>query len=135
MPETRSPLRGINALDEARRVATMYRHSLRLTDPQECRRLDRRLEAARIFWPSAEAAPIDRDDWLTALEIANAYHVAPRNVREWANRGGYIRSVTRDGKLLFSVGDVDDYLQYRNARAMGLAKNLTFAQFRQRRAS
>ncbi|SIJ51993.1 Uncharacterised protein [Mycobacteroides abscessus subsp. bolletii] len=131
MTTRKPPLRGLGALDEARRVAHRLKNEFAATDPAAARASINRLVGEGIEWLIGNRTPLDPDGWYTALELANEHHVPPQSIRDWVRRND-LRVIHRgDGKDVYQASEIDLYLRYRRLRALHLTHGQTFDKWRQ----
>lgn len=124
------PMRGLGALDEARRVAHLLKNELAAIDPAAAQASVNRLVGEGIEWLVGNRTPLDPDNWYTAIELANEHCVTPRSIRDWVRRNN-LRVIHReDGKDVYQAVEIDLYLQYRRLRSMRITRGLSFDQWR-----
>ncbi|ANN98183.1 hypothetical protein [Mycobacteroides abscessus] len=129
MTAKRKPMRGLGALDEARRVAHLLKNELAAIDPAAAQASVSRLVGEGIEWLVGNRTPLDPDSWYTAIELANEHCVTPQSIRDWVRRNN-LRVIHReDGKDVYQAGEVDLYLQYRRLRSMRITQGCNFAEW------
>lgn len=134
MSTRKPPLRGLGALDEARRVAHRLKNEFAATDPAAAQASINRLVGEGIEWLIGNRTPLDPDGWYTALELANEHHVPPQSIRDWVRRNN-LRVIHRgDDKDVYQASEIDLYLRYRRLRALHLTHGQTFDKWRQTQA-
>lgn len=125
------PMRGLGALDEARRVAHLLKNELAAIDPAAAQASVNRLVGEGIEWLVGNRTPLDPDNWYTAIELANEHCVTPQSIRDWVRRNN-LRVIHReDGKDVYQAREIDLYLQYRRLRSMRITRGMDFDQWRQ----
>lgn len=116
------PWPGDGPADRAKRVALSYRHLLTQViagdayDPAvalEC--LDERWAELGAGWVKPTDSPLRLDDWVTAQEMADLFHINPKQVYMWGYRG-HIEVIESNGEKRYRVGDVVDYERQRRRR-------------------
>lgn len=124
------PMRGLGALDEARRVAHLLKNELAAIDPAAAQASINRLVGEGIEWLVGNRTPLDPDNWYTAIELANEHCVTPQSIRDWVRRNN-LRVIHReDGKDVYQAREIDLYLQYRRLRSMRLTHGMVFGEWR-----
>ncbi|MBF9328502.1 MerR family transcriptional regulator [Mycobacteroides chelonae] len=130
MTAKRKPMRGLGALDEARRVAHLLKNELAAIDPAAAQASVNRLVGEGIEWLVGNRTPLDPDNWYTAIELANEHCVTPQSIRDWVRRNN-LRVIHReDGKDVYQAREIDLYLQYRRLRSMRLTHGMVFGEWR-----
>lgn len=125
------PMRGLGALDEARRVAHLLKNELAAIDPAAAQASVNRLVGEGIEWLVGNRTPLDPDNWYTAIELANEHCVSPQSIRDWVRRNN-LRVIHReDGKDVYQAREIDLYLQYRRLRSMRITRGQCFGEWRQ----
>nr|WP_199344572.1 MerR family transcriptional regulator [Mycobacteroides chelonae] len=123
-------MRGLGALDEARRVAHLLKNELAAIDPAAAQASVNRLVGEGIEWLVGNRTPLDPDNWYTAIELANEHCVTPQSIRDWVRRNN-LRVIHReDGKDVYQAREIDLYLQYRRLRSMRLTHGMVFGEWR-----
>lgn len=131
MSVKRKPVRGLGALDEARRVAHLLKNEYAAADPAAAQASINRLVGEGIEWLVGNRTPLDPDSWYTAIELANEHCVTPQSIRDWVRRNE-LRVIHRgDGQDVYQAREIDLYLRYRRLRSMRLTHGLSFDQWRQ----
>lgn len=129
------PMRGLGALDEARRVAHLLKNELAAIDPAAAQASVNRLVGEGIEWLVGNRTPLDPDNWYTAIELANEHCVTPQSIRDWVRRNK-LRVIHReDGKDVYQAREIDLYLQYRRLRSMRITRGMDFDQWRKTQES
>ncbi|MEC4837505.1 hypothetical protein R2362_23785 [Mycobacteroides chelonae] len=127
----KKPLRGLGALDEARRAAHILKNDFTRADPAAAQASINKLVGEGIEWLIGNRTPLDPDSWYTALELANEHHVTPQSIRDWVRRNN-LRVIHRaDGNDVYQASEIDLYLRYRRLRALHLTHGQTFDTWRQ----
>lgn len=125
------PMRGLGALDEARRVAHLLKNELAAIDPAAAQASVNRLVGEGIEWLVGNRTPLDPDSWYTAIELANEHCVTPQSIRDWVRRNNLLVIHREDGKDVYQAREIDLYLQFRRLRSMRLTHGLSFCEWRQ----
>ncbi|MFD6197211.1 hypothetical protein ACFWE3_10955 [Mycobacteriaceae bacterium NPDC060252] len=129
------PVRGLGALDEARRVAHLLKNEYAAADPAAAQASINRLVGEGIEWLVGNRTPLDPDNWYTAIELANEHCVTPQSIRDWVRRNK-LRVIHReDGKDVYQAREIDLYLQYRRLRSMRLTRGMDFDLWREKGSS
>jgi hypothetical protein len=108
--------------DRAKRVALSYRHALQqlaAEDPAVAANLaaiDQRWADLGAGWVRPTPVPLDLTEWLTAADMAELFHQAPKTVYAWGRRGRIRVSLRDDGTRRYNVGDVVEYQRIRRLR-------------------
>jgi len=116
------PWPGDNAVERAKRVALSYRHLLvqvaggDVFDPSVAlQAIDERWAELGAGWILPTDSPLRLDDWLTDKEMAELFHLTPKQVYNWGYRG-HIAVEIFGGERKYRVGDVVDYERHRRLR-------------------
>lgn len=98
------PFAADTTLDEARRIAQIYRHHLHRADPEACAHLDAQMAAYGKLWVIPAVSTHEPTDLLTAELAAVEMRVARRTIYAWRARGLPVVQ-TPDGPR-YRVGDL-----------------------------
>lgn len=116
------PWPGDGPADRAKRVALSYRHLLvqivggDVFDPSlALEALDGRWAELGAGWVKPTDSPLRLDDWLTAQEMADLFHISAKQVYMWGYRS-HIEVIESNGEKRYRVGDVVDYERQRRGR-------------------
>ncbi len=98
----------------ARRVATSYRQLAAAGTPPDqlaapLAALDAKWSTLGETWIKPRPTALFEDDWVSAAELAQEFHINPRSVWD-AHRAGHIRRLKGSPQPRYSVGDFIEHL-------------------------
>lgn len=77
--------------------------------------IDRQWSELGQGWIVPNDSPLRLDDWITAKAMSELLSIPERWIYNWALRG-HIRTMTRDSRKAFNVGDVVEYERQRRIK-------------------
>lgn len=117
--------------DRTKRVGRSYRDLVlkiaqhRTDDPAgDLARLDAHWAQYGVNWPVPRIAPMDPDDWVTALDAGMYADVAPGTIRKWAQRGHIRQDHRVDGTPVYNIGDINQLARKRAREQRARSRDL-----------